>query len=594
MTSNKLATLFVVASNLLFVFSLVDTNYTWAYNEDECPNGTEVPFEECLLALQSLTIGFDNITAQNHLRVGDWNYTPCGCFFHNGKGYSSYDFDNGPLQGDTGCIGRTPVNGESSTLICKSKTLHTDVRGINNWSDANGYCMRQGGGPCGSWCTQSSDVGIGCGSNEGHLCCPLEFPYQGKDIPDICYNSTDSANASTGPCGSWCTNNINLGSNCTGSNAERMCARTYVCPIEFPYQDQLVSQICHNIDVNANGGQRLATRAEWCPDGITPFRGIKQGMDQWAAISDGENNWVQVGNIEPDRTCKANFEVAPDDPTWGLNNSQYFESNFILCVSSNIRLNVSGSDPLTNPSSTPTKTPFNIPSVIPTTKPSLSLSTLPSATSSFSPSDDFSALPSSVPSSVQITVPSSTSSPVQSTPPVVYCADSKFKFKTKDSDGSAIDKTCSWVSSKKEKRCQYDNVSTHCPGTCGTCELCSDSQAEFLFKNEYTTCAFTNEKKCSIAGFFHTCRATCGTCPSLVPSIPPSSRPSTAPSALPSVNCTDSTFTFKTKDSDGSAIDKTCSWVSSKKEKRCEYDNVSTHCPGTCGTCELCSDSQAG
>jgi len=532
---------------LLFGSSVADTGYIWVYNEDKCPDDTEVPSEECLLALQSLTIGFDNITARDHLKVEDYSYTPCGCFLqngnHDGKEYSVYTFDNGPLQGDTGCIGHTPVNGWYSTLICKAKAshnaLHTNISGINNWFDANAYCTRQGGGPCGSWCTQSIEIGLGCGSNEEHLCCPLEFPYQSKDTPYVCYNSTDWTNASNAPCGSWCTNDINVGSGCSGSNADRICAKTGDCPIEFPYPDQLVQHVCHNTDVNANGGQRLATRVEWCPDGITPFRGFKQGMDQWAAISDGENNWVQVGNIDPDRTCKTHFEVASDDPTWGLNSSQYFESKSILCVSSNIPSSV----PITsmNPSNTPSRMPANNP----TTTPSFAPSTMPSL------------LPS------------------------VYCADSKFKLKIKDTDGNAIEiRSCSWASRDAEIRCAYDNVNTHCPVTCGACESCADSQAEFFFTKEYNTCAIASKKNCRIKDFSHTCRATCGTCPS------------TVSSPTPFVYCADSTFRFKTQDSDGNTTRKICSWVSRDAEIRCKYDNVSTHCPVTCGTCEHCSDSE--
>jgi len=171
------------------------------------------------------------------------------------------------------------------------------------------------------------------------------------------------------------------------------------------------------------------------------------------------------------------------------------------------------------------------------------------------------------------------------------------------------EKDCEWAK-KNTKRCRFDSVSSHCPVTCETYE-CQDSQAEFIVDGAYTNCAIANEKNCKITGFFHTCRFSCGVCPSLVPSIVPSSvpskvqssvpskvqsgSPSTAPSLSPSTFCFDSTYKFKTKDSDDKEfLKKNCAWVSLKLKKRCGFTNVKSHCPGTCKTCDdPCTDSTA-
>jgi hypothetical protein len=62
-------------------------------------------------------------------------------------------------------------------------------------------------------------------------CCPSTFAFGSKHSGKICYNRQSYAtpNATfTGPCGSWCTNDVNVGSGC-GSNTNRLCGGSEGC-----------------------------------------------------------------------------------------------------------------------------------------------------------------------------------------------------------------------------------------------------------------------------------------------------------------------------------------------------------------------------
>merc|ERR1740124_577703 len=176
--------------------------------------------------------------------------------------------------------------------------------------------------------------------------------------------------------------------------------------------------------------------------------------------------------------------------------------------------NVPSNSPSTNPSSAPSGSPSTDPSSIPSTLPSVTLSSTPSIIPS--------TLPSSMPSSLPSKSLSSSPSTIPSVSPSVYCADSSLQFKAQDPNGTEYDLKCIWVTSAADIRCAYNDVKTHCPVTCGTCDPCSDSKAEFYFQGKLSTCVIANEKKCKRTGIFHTCRATCGNCPSSVPSTVPS------------------------------------------------------------------------
>lgn len=174
--------------------------------------------------------------------------------------------------------------------------------------------------------------------------------------------------------------------------------------------------------------------------------------------------------------------------------------------------------------------------------------------------------------------------PIVSTP--VDCVNSWLKFRTKDPNGKIFeDRNCRWVD-KNKTRCNYDNVGTHCPLTCGTCQTCTDSKADFYFEDEYNTCKIASEELCRTKLISNTCRSTCSTCVVKSSYSPSAASPSTIN------NCVNSWHKFKTKDLTGMVLEnKNCHWVS-KRKTRCNYDNVRTHCPDTCGTCETCTDSK--
>merc|ERR1712196_502243 len=100
---------------------------------------------------------------------------------------------------------------------------------------------KSGSGPCGSWCTLDVKVGSGCGNNKMRLC-PKVKKNKKKALPNpcaknngafkfvarmhkskICYNKAAYAKSGSGPCGSWCTLDVKVGSGC-GDNKKRLCA----------------------------------------------------------------------------------------------------------------------------------------------------------------------------------------------------------------------------------------------------------------------------------------------------------------------------------------------------------------------------------
>jgi hypothetical protein len=56
--------------------------------------------------------------------------------------------------------------------------------------------------------------------------CPLDFPFPSPPHSNIiCYNTAAFASAGSGTCGSWCTQDVAIGSGC-GSNVQRICAES--------------------------------------------------------------------------------------------------------------------------------------------------------------------------------------------------------------------------------------------------------------------------------------------------------------------------------------------------------------------------------
>jgi hypothetical protein len=60
----------------------------------------------------------------------------------------------------------------------------------------------------------------------------------------------------------------------------------------------------------------------YCEDGpgLPPYEGVKLNGEQWAAISNGPNQWVQVGTIanDPTHTCTTYKQMFDELPKWGV------------------------------------------------------------------------------------------------------------------------------------------------------------------------------------------------------------------------------------------------------------------------------------
>jgi hypothetical protein len=54
--------------------------------------------------------------------------------------------------------------------------------------------------------------------------------------------------------------------------------------------------------------------------GLPPYEGVKTNGEQWAAISNGPNQWVQVGTMDnnPASTCKTYKQIHGELPDWGI------------------------------------------------------------------------------------------------------------------------------------------------------------------------------------------------------------------------------------------------------------------------------------
>lgn len=85
-------------------------------------------------------------------------------------------------------------------------------------------------------------------------------------------------------------------------------------------------------------GMDLATKSEWCSAGGSGtgaiFGGQKPG-DQWAAIRDSINGWIQVGEHPVQSIqCKTHYECGWGYPHWGINGAKNaWENNYVLCSS---------------------------------------------------------------------------------------------------------------------------------------------------------------------------------------------------------------------------------------------------------------------
>ena len=169
--------------------------------------------------------------------------------------------------------------------------------------------------------------------------------------------------------------------------------------------------------------------------------------------------------------------------------------------------------PSDKPSAAPTRPPSPAPSPFPTARPSAS----PSETPSHDPSDHPTENPTDTPTDSIKPSPSPSASPtiILNNTPSLSCNDSPLKVHKKD---------CSIVA-KKKKLCE--KVSSHCPLTCYTCDVCNDSKLKFelLVVSDNAPKSKKDKKKmnckevaknadefCALPGISETCRASCGRC----------------------------------------------------------------------------------
>mmetsp|Transcript_4715 Transcript_4715/g.5407 ORF Transcript_4715/g.5407 Transcript_4715/m.5407 type:complete len:557 (-) Transcript_4715:154-1824(-) len=115
---------------------------------------------------------------------------------------------------------------------------------------------------------------------------------------------------------------------------------------------------------------------------------------------------------------------------------------------------------------------------------------------------------------------SSAPTPPTPTPPSSSCSDTSLRFNIVKNDGSKIWRNCSWVATKAGNRCSFDGVSTTCPSTCGTCDVCQDSSLRLkipkngrkIARNCLWVANKSTASRCALDGVSLACRDTCGTC----------------------------------------------------------------------------------
>lgn len=134
--------------------------------------------------------------------------------------------------------------------------------------------------------------------------------------------------------------------------------------------------------------------------------------------------------------------------------------------------------------------------------------------------DDVNCSSNNPPTSTPTSAPSNVPSAIPSQSPVEKCVDSPLKMFF---SGGAL-RSCSWVSDADEAtrvaRCENEpGVASHCPNSCGTCLVCSDSGKRFKTvenKKEIKSCAWVERKnskmRCKKEGVMQTCKKTCGLC----------------------------------------------------------------------------------
>jgi len=150
------------------------------------------------------------------------------------------------------------------------------------------------------------------------------------------------------------------------------------------------------------------------------------------------------------------------------------------------------------------------------------------------------------------------------------CKDSTFRFKY-----NSKFKNCDFIARKNtELRCEFYGVKTHCPETCNSCNICTDSPLRFKIVSKASSfvrsCMWVGNQdtatRCEIHGVKFECPVTCGLdCKS---------------------NCEDRAGRFEIVTSIDRVFARNCDWVKKKDTtNRCNIKGVAELCPQTCGIC---------
>ena len=137
-----------------------------------------------------------------------------------------------------------PVKGTYGDTDCPNLGCHGGVTAPLTVKQCEALCDKQPGcnafnfspakpnGIIGSCCLRGCPVGKRNGPLLNGACCgyyrggnggcPAEFPFPSRFLKQICYKTRAEAVAGAGPCGSWCTQDVNVGSGC-GANIGRIC-----------------------------------------------------------------------------------------------------------------------------------------------------------------------------------------------------------------------------------------------------------------------------------------------------------------------------------------------------------------------------------
>jgi len=153
---------------------------------------------------------------------------------------------NGPVKGlygdkdcpNSGCHGGStaPLTVKQCEALCDAQTgCNAFNFQATNKNGSGGCCLRncpavkQNGPPHNGECCAYYRGGVGG--------CPAGFPFPSAHIPKLCYKTKAQASAGEGPCGSWCTQDIKVGSGC-GDNSDHLCdaSTASVCLAISTYQ----------------------------------------------------------------------------------------------------------------------------------------------------------------------------------------------------------------------------------------------------------------------------------------------------------------------------------------------------------------------